>query len=120
MVGTCGKARSALDSTGELAEQAIASNPDRTQEDIEKLCATVRRPLIDEPQTHSAVVGSREARRAGLPVRELEADEPWWQEIWHLWTRYYALGPIYLLSAYEGAKASQVRVLRSAGQDQPG
>ncbi len=48
-------------------------------------------------------------------MRELETDDPWWQEIWHLWTRYYALGPIHLLSAYEGAKASQVRVLRSVG-----
>lgn len=114
-------ARSAIDSTGELAEQAIGSNPDRTQEDIEKLCATVRRPLIEQSKTHTAVVGSREARRAGLPVCDLDADDPWWQEIWHLWTRYYALGPIHLLSAYEGAKASQVQVLHPAGNhDQPG
>lgn len=35
-------ARSALASTDELAKQAIGSNPDRTPEDIEKLCVTVR------------------------------------------------------------------------------
>lgn len=46
---------------------------------------------------------------------ELEADDAWWQEIWHLWTQYYALGPTALLSAYEGAKASQVQVFSSAG-----
>ncbi|MGH3812034.1 MAG: SDH family Clp fold serine proteinase [Pseudonocardiaceae bacterium] len=108
-------ARSALASTDELAEQAISSNPDRTPQDIEELCAMVRRPLIDQPKTHSAVIGSSEARQAGLPVRKLEADDEWWQEIWQLWTRYYALGPIHLLSAYEGAKASQVRVLHSVG-----
>ncbi|MGQ0779252.1 MAG: SDH family Clp fold serine proteinase [Pseudonocardiales bacterium] len=108
-------ARSALASTDELAEQAIGSNPDRTRQGIRKLCMRIHRPLIDQPKTHSAVIGSGEARKAGLPVVELEADTPWWQEIWHLWTRYYALGPIHLLSAYEGAKASQVRVLRSVG-----
>lgn len=107
-------ARSALASTDELARQAISSNPDRTTADIEKLCLTVRQPLIEQPKMHSAVVGSREARQAGLPVRELDTDNPWWQEIWHLWTQYYALGPIALLSAYESAKASQVQVHSSA------
>lgn len=50
-------ARSALASTDELAEQAIGSNPDRTRQDIEELCAMIRRPLIDQPKTHSAVIG---------------------------------------------------------------
>lgn len=108
-------ARSALASTDELAIQAISSNPDRSKMDIEKLCLTVRQSLINQPKMHSAVVGSREARQAGLPVCELDADNPWWQEVWHLWTQYYALGSTDLLQAYEGAKASQVRVLPSAG-----
>jgi hypothetical protein len=59
-----------------FAEQAIGSNPDRSQEDIKKLCAAVSLPLIDQPKTHTAVVGSREALRAGLPVCELEAEDP--------------------------------------------
>lgn len=107
------RARSALDGMDGLAEQAIGSNPDRTRQDIRKLCTKVSRPLIARYKTPSTVIGSREAQKAGLPVRELEADDPWWQEIWHLWTRYYALGPIHLLSAYEGANASRVQVLRS-------
>jgi len=106
-------ARSALDGMDELAEQAIGSNPDRTRQDIRNLCTKISRTLIARYKTHSVVIGSSEARKAGLPVRALEADDLWWQEIWHLWTRYYALGPIHLLSAYEGAKASQVQVLRS-------
>lgn len=105
-------ARSALESTGELAEQAIVSNPDRTSEDVAAMCAIIKDPLISGPRSHTAVIGSREAERAGLPVRELRSDDPWWLEIWHLWARYYTLGPSYLLSAYEGAKASQVRILR--------
>jgi hypothetical protein len=107
-------ARSALASTDELAKQAIGSNPDRTDEDIAKLCDMVHQPLIDQPKMHSAVVGSREALQAGLPVRELDADDPWWQEIWRLWIQYYSLGSIALLSAYEGARASQVQVFPSA------
>jgi hypothetical protein len=108
-------ARSALDSTDELAKQAISSNPDRTYQDIEKLCEMIHQPLISQPKTHSAVVGSREALQAGLPVCELDGGDPWWQEIWHLWTQYYALGPTALVSAYEGSKASQVQVFPSAG-----
>ncbi len=68
-------ARSALSSTDELAEQAIGSNPDRTQQDTAELCAMVHRPLIEQPKTHTAVIGSNEARQAGLPVRELHADD---------------------------------------------
>lgn len=105
-------ARSALGSTSELARQAIGSNPDRSPDDIERLCDQVRDPLIDQPKSHSAVVGSREAEQAGLTVRELAASDDWWREIWALWTRYYALGPIDLLAAYESGKASQVRVHR--------
>jgi hypothetical protein len=43
--------------------------------DVDRLCATVHQPLIKQPKTHSAVVGSHEAERAGLPVRKLEIDD---------------------------------------------
>ncbi|MGQ0775166.1 MAG: hypothetical protein ACT4NY_12225 [Pseudonocardiales bacterium] len=107
------RARSALDGMDELVEQAIGSNPDRSRPDIKKLRTKLSRLIVARYKTYSAVIGSSEARRAGLPVRELEADDLWWQEIWHLWTRYYALGPIHLLSAYEGTQASHVQILRS-------
>ena len=102
-------ARSALASTDELAEQAIASNPDRTAKEVARMYQVIQDPLISSPKSHSAVVGNREAKRAGLPVRELKLDDSLWQEIWQLWAKYYALGPVHLLSAYEGTKASQVR-----------
>lgn len=98
-------ARSALASTDELAEQAIASNPDRTTEDVLRMCEVIQDPLISSPKSHSAVVGNGEAKRAGLPVRELKLGDSWWQEIWQLWAKYYTLGPVHLLSAYGGGES---------------
>ncbi len=69
-------ARSALASTDELAEQAIGSNPDRTRRDIEKLCARIHRPLIGQPKTHSAVIGSTEARQAAPSVVRASGSQP--------------------------------------------
>jgi hypothetical protein len=102
-------ARSALERTGELARQAISSNPDRSEDDVERLCSSIYDPLIREPHSHGAVIGAPEAAQAGLPVTGLDPLSEHWQHIWNLWTRYFALGQVGLLSVYEGERASQVK-----------
>ena len=63
-------ARSALDRTGDIARQAIASNPDRSGEEIDALCESIHGPLIDTPKMHGALVGATEADAAGLNVTQ--------------------------------------------------
>lgn len=109
-------ARSALARTGDLAKQAVSSNPDRTPRDVAQLCRKIARPLIEAPHSHGAVIGAVEAANAGLPVVDLKPTDRRWQEIWALWTRYFALGPIPLMQVYEGARASQVRIYRTSSQ----
>lgn len=101
-------ARSALARTADLAQQAISSNPDRTDAEIAELCAAISEPLITSPSTHGALIGASEAKQAKLPVRELDPRSEQWMRIWNLWTQYFALGPIYKLRAYEGERASQI------------
>lgn len=101
-------ARSALSRTADLAKQAISSNPDRTEPEIEELCAAIAEPLITSPHSHGALIGASEAKLAKLPVTELDPGCEQWMRIWNLWTQYFALGPIYQLRAYEGERASQL------------
>jgi hypothetical protein len=109
-------ARSALARTGDLAKQAVSSNPDRSPRDVSLLCRKIARPLIEAPHSHGAVIGAVEAATAGLPVVDLQPTDRQWQEIWALWTRYFALGPVPLMQVYEGARASQVRIYRPPSQ----
>lgn len=104
-------AKSALDRTGEIAEQAITSNPDLDIAATNDLVQKVTDRLITKTHTHSAVIGCAEARLVGLPVTELEIRSDWWQEIWAIWTRYFALGSVDELRIYESELASQVQVL---------
>ncbi len=103
-------ARSALARTGDLARQAVGSNPDRDADEITALCGKLDEPLISAPHSHGALIGAREAVDAGLPVTELSPKDVQWQHIWSLWTQYFAIAKIEKLMAYEGAKASQVDV----------
>jgi len=100
-------ALSALDQTEEIAEQALGSNPRRSPDQVAGLVTSVTTSLITETRAHSAVVGASEAKAVGLPVNELRHDSQWWQEIWTLWTRYFALGVDDKL-IYESVQASQV------------
>ncbi|MGW0890462.1 SDH family Clp fold serine proteinase [Saccharopolyspora sp. NPDC002578] len=102
-------ARSALDRTAQLARLALGSNPDRSQEQIDEMADQVRQPFVDEPSYHGAVIGSGEATKAGLPIKELSLQDPHWEHIWNLWTRYFVLGDIPALQVYEGEYASQVK-----------
>lgn len=103
-------ARSALARTNDLAHQAITSNPDRSSTDIARLCDAVVQPLIELPHSHQAVVGAPEARQIGLPVTTPSSHDPHWRDIWQIWSHYFALSSPALISAYESARASHVRV----------
>jgi membrane-bound ClpP family serine protease len=98
------QARSALDRTTDLLEEALKSNPDRAEEEVAALKAKLKERLVDVPQTHSAILGAKEAARIGLPVIEADAASEQWRAIWRLWARYFALG----CRVYEGARVSQV------------
>lgn len=101
-------ANSALDRTGEIAKQAITSNGDLTVSEVNTRFQKVKDRLITKTHMHSAVIGCTEARQVGLPVTELETRSGQWQEIWAIWTRYFALGPVDSLRVYESDQASQV------------
>jgi hypothetical protein len=107
--GTYQFAKAALGRTGDLAKQALSSNPDRSGAEITRLVTKVNRHLITNPQTHSAVVGCVEARQVGLNVTELEMHSDWWQDIWAIWTTYFSLGTIDDLMIYESEQASQLK-----------
>jgi len=101
-------AKSALDRTAEIAKQAISSNADLAGPAVNKLVQKVTDRLITKTHMHSAVIGCAEARQVGLPVTELQIRSAWWQEIWAIWTRYFALGPVDEFRIYESDQASQV------------
>lgn len=101
-------ARSALERTGDIVRQAIGSNTDLDVEEVNNRCEKIKGPLIDYPKMHAAVIGASEAKNAGLPVQVLTGRELQWKAIQSLWARYFALGSINHLIAYEGRKAPQV------------
>ncbi|MDQ3660988.1 MAG: serine dehydrogenase [Actinomycetota bacterium] len=98
------QARSALESTTDLVREALLSNPDRTEEEADRLAQTVKEPLIDLPRDHGAVFGATDASKVGLPITEADPDSDQWKLIWRLWTKYFALDGI----VYEGRHASQI------------
>ena len=89
---TLQKARSELDGTDELLKEALRSNSDRSDADVEKLHESLKEPLITRPMTHSALFGVQDAKAAGLPVIEANLQGEQWQMLWRLWAKYYALG----------------------------
>ncbi len=99
------QARSALLRTGDLLEEALKSNPDRTTRQVRALKQKLRVPLIQRPKTHAAIFGVRDAQRAGLPAVEADQSGEQWQRIWRLWAKYFAMGPP---RVYEGVKASNI------------
>ena len=104
------QARSAIDRTADLVEEALRSNPDRKPATVEKLVEKLSAPLIHGPKSHEAIFGYPEAKKAGLPVERCDPTSEQWQRIWLLWTRYYTLSPIPYgpTRIYEGAFASQI------------
>lgn len=100
------QARSALARTSDLVEEALRSNPDRTNKQVEDLKKKLRVPLIQLPRSHSALFGADDAEKAGLPVLKADPSGDQWKTLWRLWAKYFALGPA--LRIYEGVKASKM------------
>ncbi|MDQ6852442.1 MAG: serine dehydrogenase [Actinomycetota bacterium] len=99
------QARSALERSSDLVEEALASNPDRAGDETDEIKSRVREKLIDLPVSHAAIFGAAAAKEAGLPVEVVDPRGEQWQIIWRLWNKYIALGA---WPVYEGVKASQI------------
>lgn len=98
------QARAALARSDDLLEEALRSNPDRTDEDVAALRRALKQPLIGKPQSHDAIFGAQEAVAAGLPVLQADPRSKQWEIIWRLWAKYFALWS----RVYEGERASKV------------
>lgn len=98
------QARSAIGRTSELVREALASNPDRAEADVDTVAAALDTRLIDKPQYHGAVFGVADAEALGLPTIRAEITSEQWKLLWRLWAKYF------YLDAYvaEGRYASQV------------
>lgn len=101
------QARVALDSTADLLQEALSSNPDRSAAEVTHLSNTLTEPLIDRRRTHSALFSVRNAIDAGLPAQEVALQSEQWQMVWSLWTKYYALlSSNQIGGIYEGHRVS--------------
>lgn len=98
-------ARSAIGRTSDLLREALAANPDRDENGVERLIGTLTHPLIENPRAHGAVFGVRDAREAGLPLVPCDPRSWQWQVLWRLYTKYSAI-PSFAI--YEGGYASQI------------
>lgn len=96
------QARSGLARTEDLVEEALKSHPGRSDEEVAKLKESLKKPLLELPKEHGAILGSSAARRAGLPVIEADPRSDQWKVIWKLWARYFLLDK----RVYEGRRAS--------------
>lgn len=97
------QARSELLRTGDLLQEALSSNPDRSAAEVAELKRKLRVPLIQRPKTHAAIFNVADANKAGLPAIAVDPGSEQWQRIWRLWAKYFAMGPP---RVYEGVKAS--------------
>ena len=102
------QARSALDRTTQQLNEALRSNPDRTEDTVEALAEALEAPMIQGNPTHGAVFSADDAHAAGLPVAKANPSMERWQLIWRLWARYFALGVKSSRWIYESSRASQV------------
>jgi hypothetical protein len=98
------QARSALARSSDLMKEALASNPDRTTEEVKDLCMNLQEPLISLPNSHAALLDKNDAKNLGLPVEIVDPNGDQWRIAWRLWTKYLVAG----LRIYEGSKASKI------------
>lgn len=98
-------ARNELDHSGAQLRAALRACSGCLNGDIETLAEKLEDRLVNEPQSHGAIVSAQDADELGLPVTELPPSDPQWQSIWRLWAKYFILRP---QRVYEGERASQV------------
>lgn len=104
------EARSASDRDEALVKEALGCASGRTSGEISRLAKKLKKPLITEAKSHSAVFSGEQAKALGLPVAIADPRSEEWQLIWLLWTRYFAMEcfPAGFTAVYEGRRASQV------------
>lgn len=98
------QARAAIDRTDELVDEALRSQPDRTNQEVESLKTALRGPLIAATNYHGAIFGAKDAQAAGLPVKVIDPQCDQWRIIWRLWSRYFLMGNG---GIYEGRRSSR-------------
>ena len=111
------QARSALGRTEDQLVEALKSNVDRTEEEVDELKEALEEPLIQDTKSHSAFFGIDDAKKVGLPVLEADQRVEQWQTIWRLYAKYLVLGPD--VQVYEGRRASHVSFWGEAATMQP-
>lgn len=99
------QARSALARTDDLVREALSSNPERNEAEVDELVRQLHEPLIEAPKEHAAIISASHAQRLGLPVSICDPASDQWKRIWRLWMSYYVLGPAQI---YENEYVSQV------------
>ena len=99
------QARDALERTGDLIKEALASAPTRGEDQVQALAQRLHRVLIEETKSHSTTISARDAINFGLPVEEADPASNRWQALWRLWTKYAVLNATRI---YEGQTASYV------------
>ncbi|MEJ3743047.1 hypothetical protein WEI85_07155 [Actinomycetes bacterium KLBMP 9797] len=105
------QARSALARSEVLVREALScSTAPRADTELNALAANLKKPLIDEPSSHTAAVSGWAAKKLGLPAAVADVTSQQWQLIWKLWTRYYMMGcfPMGRTAVYEGRRASHI------------
>ncbi len=102
------RARSSLDRTSQQLDEALKSNPDRSEAKAAKLAMALTDPMIQRNPTHAALFSADDAIAAGLPVIKADPRAEQWQLIWRLWARYFALGAKRTRWVYESSGVSQL------------
>ncbi|MGH9072154.1 MAG: SDH family Clp fold serine proteinase, partial [Acidimicrobiales bacterium] len=97
------QARSALARSEDLVKEALGSVSERSGEEVERLCELLKSPLIAASQSHGAVFGHEDAKKAGLPVILADPGGDQWHLIWRLWMKYF----VGQQRIYEGSRASK-------------
>ena len=81
-------ARNVLEHAGTQLRLALRNRPDLPGDQLQELAKRLEARLIEEPQSHGAIISATDAAELGLPVQRLAPSEPQWQRIWRLWMRY--------------------------------
>lgn len=101
------QARSALASTEDLMEEALRSNPSRSEDDVAALKESLKGRLVELPKTHGALFGAEDAEKAGLPVIKADPAGDQWRLVWLLWAKYFNEFVSTGKSVYEGRRAAR-------------
>lgn len=99
------QAKDAIARTDDQLREALACVEQRDKDRIDSLAERLRKPLIQNPQSHGTAISARRAKELGLPIEEAKGSEAHWQGIWRMWAKYAALNAA---AIYEGHTASQI------------